>query len=161
MIGKTNAQINAVKGVKGNNENNFRKGEINLTPANIGVPTRYGGMGYSGDNDATFYGTCSVNANVAEKTVTKAGFNLVAGAWIAVKFANTNTAATSGLKLNVNSTGAKPIKYKNADLLEAGQLEANRIYLFVYDGTNYQMIGDPVPRWTLAFDDDGHLFIDA
>ena len=161
MIGRTNAQLNAVKGVKGNNENSYRTGQINLTPANLGVPTKFDGMVYSGNVAIDHLGTCSVNANVAEKTVAKTGYELLTGAWIAVKFANTNTAAASGLKLNVNSTGAKPIKYKNADLPDNGMLEANRIYLFVYDGTNYQLIGDPLPRWWAAFDEDGHLYIDA
>lgn len=34
---ETGAQVNAVTGVKGNAENNYRTGEINISPANIGL----------------------------------------------------------------------------------------------------------------------------
>lgn len=50
-----------------------------------------------------------------------------------------NTAASP--TLNVNSTGAKAIVYRNA-AISAGYLAANRVYKFVYDGTNYELIGD-------------------
>ena len=44
--------------------------------------------------------------------------------------------------MNVNSTGAKAIKYRNGYLPEPSSLAAGRTYAFVYDGTNYQLIGD-------------------
>ena len=34
---ESGAQVNAVTGVKGNAENNYRTGEINISPANIGL----------------------------------------------------------------------------------------------------------------------------
>ena len=61
---------------------------------------------------------------------------------MAVKFDKTNSAAVSGLQLNVNSTGAKAIKYRGGNLPAPATLSANRTYLFVYDGTNYDLIGD-------------------
>ena len=86
-----------------------------------------------------YYGTCSTAAATMEKTVACTSFILATGARIVVKFTVTNTAANP--TLNVNSTGAKAIQYSGA-AISAGYLVANRTYEFVYDGTNYQLIGD-------------------
>lgn len=93
------------------------------------------------------YGTCSTAAETAAKTVTCATFlstYLTEGAIVAVKFSNTNSAAVGNLTLNVNSTGAKPIKYiyngNLSNLPAVGYLKANQIYLFYYDGTNWVML---------------------
>ena len=107
------------------------------------------GLNYGPDSDNSYtetdvvhYASCSTGASTSTKSVTMNGFKLVTGAWIAVKFTTTNSAATSGLKLKVGSTDAKNIKYRNANLSDAGQLAANRIYFFVYDGTYWQIVGD-------------------
>lgn len=97
------------------------------------------GVNFDGSVDINHYGTCSTAANTAAKTVSCSGFNLVTGASIKVKFTVTNTASSP--TLNVNSTGAKNIYYKNA-AITAGYLVANKIYEFVYDGTNYVLVGD-------------------
>ena len=94
------------------------------------------------NQDIIHYATCSTAAATVSKTVDCTGFNLVTGAWIAVRFTVTNTGAVSNLTLNVNNTGAKSIKYRNGNLSSAGVLAANRTYMFVYDGTYYQIIGD-------------------
>lgn len=94
------------------------------------------------DGNIIHYGVCSTAAATAAKEVQRTGFRLVTGAWIAVKFTVTNTGAVANLTLNVNSTGAKNIKYRNANLSSAGVLAANRIYFFVYDGTYWQIVGD-------------------
>lgn len=64
---------------------------------------------------------------------------MVTGAWVAVKFTVTNTASSP--TLNVNSTGAKSIMYRGS-AISAGYLAANRVYLFVYDGTDWELVGD-------------------
>lgn len=87
-------------------------------------------------------GNCTDAAATAAKTVTIGNFKLYTGAWVVVKFSNTNSADVATLTLNVDGTGAKPIKYKNANLGWASQLTANRYTHFIYDGTNYQIIGD-------------------
>lgn len=56
-----------------------------------------------------------------------------------VRFTVTNTAANP--TLNVNGTGAKAIRYRNA-AISAGYLAANRTYMFVYDGSYWQLVGD-------------------
>ena len=93
--------------------------------------------------DLAVYGTCSTAAGTAAKVVSGIkGFALATGSIVAVKFINTNTATPSTLTLNVNSTGAKSIKYRGAAIPSANRLSANRLYWFVYDGTNYEVIGD-------------------
>lgn len=100
------------------------------------------GVNFDGSADIIHYGTCSTAAATADKTVSCTGFNLTTGAVIYVRFTVTNTAAVGNLTLNVNSTGAKLIKYRNGNINSAGNLAANRTYCFIYDGTYYQLVGD-------------------
>ena len=59
---------------------------------------------------STLYGTCSTAAATAAKVVTCADFDkLITGVTIHVKFSNSNTASSP--TLNVNSTGAKGIRF--------------------------------------------------
>lgn len=90
----------------------------------------------------THYGVCSTAAATAVKTVDIPHFELVTGAYVIVTFTVTNSAAVANLKLNVSNTGAKPIKYRNANLAAVGDLIANRPFMFVYDGTNWQLAID-------------------
>lgn len=91
------------------------------------------------DNAVIHYATCSTAAATAAKAAALSGFKLGTGAWAAVKFTVTNTAANP--TLNINGTGAKAVRYRNA-AVSAGALAANRIYLMVYDGTYWQIVGD-------------------
>ena len=97
------------------------------------------GVSFNGTANIIHYGTCSTAAATVAKTVSCKGFTLVTGAEITIRFTVTNTAASP--TLNVNNTGAKAIVYRNA-AISAGYLAANRVYKFVYDGTNYELIGD-------------------
>lgn len=97
------------------------------------------GVNFNGTADITHYAECSTAAATAAKTVDVTGFNLVSGARVAIKFTVTNTAANA--TLNVNSTGAKSIMYRGS-AITAGYLAANRVYEFVYDGTDYELVGD-------------------
>lgn len=90
----------------------------------------------------THYGVCSTAAATAVKTVDIPGFELVTGAYVIVKFTVTNSAAVANLKLNVSNTGDKPIKHRNGNFPAAGELIANRPFMFVYDGTNWQLAID-------------------
>ena len=97
-----------------------------------------------GNTGGVFYGTCSTVAGTVAKVVECADFtadNLKAGAIIIVTFTATNSGAVASLTMNVNSTGAKPIKYINngtlGNLTSAGYLKANVEYPFYYDGTNW------------------------
>ncbi|WP_077073653.1 phage tail protein [Mailhella massiliensis] len=97
------------------------------------------GVSFNGSAAITHYGTCSTAADTAAKTVALSGFALVTGAVIFVRFTVTNTA--SNPTLNVNGTGAKAVQYRNA-AISAGHLAANRVYVFVYDGTAWELVGD-------------------
>lgn len=97
------------------------------------------GVAFDGAADISHFGTCSTAAGTAAKTVSLTGFNLVAGARVMVKFTVTNTAANP--TLNVNGAGAKSIFYRGS-AIAAGYLAAGRVYEFVYDGTNFEFVGD-------------------
>ena len=97
------------------------------------------GVSFDGSAAIIHYGTCSTAAATAAKTVACTSFTLVTGSRIIVKFTVTNT--VDNPTLNVNSTGAKAIQYRGAAIAK-GYLAANRTYEFVYDGTNYQLVGD-------------------
>lgn len=96
---------------------------------------------------ASAYAECSTAAGTATKVATictdsdttNTAFTLVKGVSIQVKFSNTNSA--SNPKLNVNSTGAKSIYYKGASIT-ASYLKANYIYTFVYNGTQWELVGE-------------------
>ena len=97
------------------------------------------GVSFNGTANITHFGVCNTEAATAAKTVSVTGFTLATGAEVTVQFTVTNTAKSP--TLNVNGTGAKDIVYRNA-AISAGYLAANRVYKFVYDGTNYELIGD-------------------
>lgn len=97
------------------------------------------GVSFNGGANVTHFGVCSTDAATVAKVVDCAYFTLETGARIIVQFANTNSA--SNPTLNVNGTGAKAIYYRGA-AITAGHLAAGRVYEFVYDGTNYEFVGD-------------------
>ena len=115
-------------------------------------------------NAKIFSGVCSTAASTADKAVTCSRFlstDLVAGAIIYVKFDNTNTYDTlASLKLNVNSTGARPIKYLSSGAVSnipvANYFVANQTYRFIYDGTNW--VCEPM-RYTVTDDNNGNVTI--
>ena len=88
------------------------------------------------------YGTCSTAAATKAKVVTLSGFALTTGAIVGVKFSYDNTAAAPAL--NVNSTGAKSIYYKG-EAVAAGLLKAGYVYLFQYNGSQYELL-NPVAQ---------------
>lgn len=97
------------------------------------------GVDFDGSAAISHYASCSTAAATAAKAVSLTGYKLVTGSLVAVKFTVANTAANP--TLNVNSTGAKAIYYMGA-AITAGYLAANRTYLFVYNGTQYELVGD-------------------
>ena len=98
------------------------------------------GISFNGTSNITNYFTCTTASATQNKLVAASGFSLTTGAQIAVKFTNKNTA--SNPKLNVNSTGAKAICLGGANIA-ADRLCAGLIYLFVYDGTNFELVNGP------------------
>ncbi len=97
------------------------------------------GVEFDGSAAISHYGSCTTAASTAEKAVSVTSYKLATGSWVAVKFTTTNTA--SNPTLNVNSTGTKAIYYRGS-AITAGYLAANRTYLFVYNGSQYELVGD-------------------
>lgn len=89
------------------------------------------------------YAACSTEAGTAAKTasITTGTFTLEAGATVAVKFANANTAGTP--TLNINSKGAKNI-FSNGAQITTGDNKAllKGLCTFIYDGTQWHLIGN-------------------
>jgi hypothetical protein len=96
---------------------------------------------------ASAYAECSTAAGTTAKIATictdrdttNKAFTLIKGVAINVKFTVTNTAASP--TLNVNETGAKAIFYNGA-AITAGYLKAGKVYQFVYNGTQWELVGD-------------------
>lgn len=93
---------------------------------------------------SVWYGTSSTAASTAAKVVTCENFVLTKGAVISVTFTTANTAATP--TLNVNSTGATSILFRNSTTVV---WDVNDVLTFIYDGTNYCCIGKQNERVTL------------
>lgn len=88
------------------------------------------------------YATSSTGASAAAKAASvqnSGNFALETGATVIVKFSNTNTASIP--TLNVNSTGAKNIKYAGETFTD---LIAGHLYEFIYDGTNWLVMNPPL-----------------
>lgn len=132
--------------VKRDSSGNFSAGTITATlsgnattATTLATARTIDGISFNGNTNIVHYGTCSTAAATVAKTVTISGFVLEVGATATVKFSYTNSA--SNPTLNVNSTGAKSIYYNGA-AITSSYLVANRVYTFVYDGTNYLVVGD-------------------
>lgn len=89
----------------------------------------------------TTYGVCSTSASTETKQVSTTGdFVMTSGSLIMVKFTYTNTANVNNIKLKINSNIAAYIRFQNNVLSDAGKLFANGIYIFMYDGTYWQIL---------------------
>ena len=82
------------------------------------------------------YGTCSTAAATAAKAVTLANYALTLGGVIAVKF---TYAVPASATLNVNSKGAKAIRYRGA-AITANIIKTGDTATFIYDGTYYHLL---------------------
>lgn len=96
------------------------------------------GVAFDGSKNVNHLAECGTASDVADKTATLNGYSLDRGSWAVVKFANTNSASLSSLRLSINNTDLKPLRHKGEILKD--QIEAG-LYFVVYDGTNYEIIG--------------------
>ena len=145
------AQVNSITGVKGNAESSYRTGNVNITPANIGL----GNVNNTADTAKTVLSAacqslylCGTDSGTAAKTLGIPNFSLFTRCRIIIYFANANTAANP--TLNVNNTGAKPITIgsaSNATTPTAASatstawngIKANILYDAYYDGTYWRL----------------------
>ena len=108
--------------------------------ANVSYTLAQIGAAAASHGQHSVYGTCDTAAATAEKAVTisGSGFSLSAGQMISVKFTNSNSA--SSVKLNVNSTGAKPIWYNTAEYTSNSKDVcgyAGRVTTYMYNGSHW------------------------
>ena len=105
------------------------------------------GVSFDGSANITHYCTCYTASSTANKTVTVTGFVLETGARVTVKFSNSNTAANPTLNVHNGSayTGAKAIMYRGDSSVSGSsdyyRWQAGDIVDFIYDGTNWVMVG--------------------
>lgn len=105
------------------------------------------GVSFDGSANVTHYCTCDTDSGTVEKIVSVTGFVLEEGARVTVNFLESNTA--SNPTLNVHNgrgyTGAKAIMYRGtssvSDSSNYYRWQAGDIVDFVYDGTNWVMVG--------------------
>ena len=83
------------------------------------------------------FGTCSTAATTAAKTVAISDFILLKYGKVSVVF--TTAIDVANATLNVNSTGAKPIKVLGANI-QPGLVKARTVVQFQYDGTNWNIV---------------------
>ncbi len=96
------------------------------------------------------YATCSTAVNTVAKVATisnSVSFSLEVGAVVFVKFSNAVFASNAGSPtLNVNSTGAKTIRWKGTAPYNSYVVpyfsKTGRIVMFVYDGTYWNCMTD-------------------
>lgn len=93
------------------------------------------------NGSTTFWGAlnpgalCSTDSGTAAKTIDLTNFVLSDFCRITVKFSNANTASSP--TLNVNGTGAKPIKINGLTSITDITWEAGTMTDFIYDGENW------------------------
>lgn len=120
------------------------------------APTSVGTAGYSlisnGSGAPVWqqppYAVCNTSGSTVAKTVSITNFKLVTGVRVFIKFTYAHDSTTKAT-LNVNSTGAKSIRYKgygvfkgynggsNSDKQYPNTWEAGEIVEFIYDGTEW------------------------
>ena len=86
------------------------------------------------DRSSLAYSTTA--AATAAKVASMTGFALSSGQYILLKMETTNS-ATSNVTLNVNSTGAKPVKIGNSSTAPTASNFPAGEYIAKYDGTNW------------------------
>ena len=100
------------------------------------------------DTVPIYFAVCDTAAATTAKVASSIGTRkltsetLTAGTICFVRFTVTNSGAVASLTLNIDGTGAKPIKQQlntsaTSDLSNKAQLIAGNTYMFQYNGTNW------------------------
>lgn len=111
------------------------------------------GVSFDGSANVTHYCTCYTDSDTVEKIVSVTGFVLEEGARVTVNFLESNTAENPTLNVHNGSgyTGAKAIMYRGTSSVSGSsdycRWQAGDIVDFIYDGTNWVMVG----RQTYAY----------
>lgn len=104
------------------------------------------GIGFDGTDNIHHYGTCATDgANNVKEIILSCSYNQIRGARISVKFINTNT-STEVVKFIVTDGDnlvkmEKSVTYGGIGIV--GLFEANKVYDFIFDGDNYELLNAP------------------
>lgn len=109
-----------------------------------------------GDPSNVAFGTCDTEGSQQVKSVTVPYFNLISGARAYIKF--TNSSKCDSMKLNINGTGAKTVMISDYDV-SSHIIFAGNVYCFVYDGTNYCLVGSDYYRFYLPANNTGNAWL--
>lgn len=90
-------------------------------------------------SEVTGYAVCSSGASIASKVINRTNFELSDNCRLLVEMNNANSAA-SGVTLNINNTGAKPLFYNGSPASASNTWQAGDILDVFYDGTYYHAI---------------------
>lgn len=112
------------------------------------APTSAGTAGYSligsGSGAPVWkqppYAVCGDSPSISDRRVSITNFKLVTGARVLVKFSYPYASTATTVTLNVNGTGAKTIKLRDAVLSTTNTWESNEIVEFLYDGSYWVAI---------------------
>ena len=105
------------------------------------------GVSFDGSANVTHYCTCDTDSGTVEKIVSVTGFVLEEGARVTVNFLESNTASSPTLNVHNGRgyTGAKAIMYRGTSSVSGSssyyRWQAGDIIDFIYDGTNWVMVG--------------------
>lgn len=105
------------------------------------------GVSFDGSANVTHYCTCDTDSGTVEKIVSVTGFVLEEGARVTVNFLESNTAENPTLNVHNGRgyTGAKAIMYRGTSSVSGSsdyyRWQAGDIVDFIYDGTNWVMVG--------------------
>jgi len=92
--------------------------------------------------NGTFYGECSTAEDDMYKNAAISGFALVKGVVVYIKFINRNTVTPNALKLNISNSGNIAVmKYGSTPLDNSLKIYAGSVGQFIYDGTNWILLG--------------------
>lgn len=84
------------------------------------------------------YYVCDTAASTSAKTVQATGYVLTNGGNIRIKMTHANTAAESGVTLQIGSAAAKDLYYNGEPVSPENTWEDNEVVTVYYDGTQYQ-----------------------
>ena len=115
-------------------------GQTDGTVAKLHTARTINGVEFDGSANVLFSGVCDTAADDPAKTVVVPNFKLTTGAIVAVQFNKANTAAGT-ITLNVNETGAYPIRRRNGATSTFNKYDYH-IRLFRFDGNYWRIIED-------------------
>ena len=86
------------------------------------------------------YAVCGDSPSISDRRVSITNFKLITGARVLVKFSYPYASTATTVTLNVNGTGAKTIKLRDAVPSTTNTWESNEIVEFLYDGSYWVAI---------------------